>query len=34
VLEQNESCAFASAKPPGLRTPMSWVVLSDARLTW
>jgi hypothetical protein len=34
VPEQNESCWAESAKPPGAKTPMSLVVLSEARLTW
>jgi hypothetical protein len=31
---QEESCAVASAYPPGLSRPMSLVALSEARLTW
>lgn len=31
---QNVSCAAPLAKPPAARTPMSLVVLSDARVTW
>jgi hypothetical protein len=34
VAEQNVSCKAELATPPGLKTPMSLVVLSDARLTW
>jgi len=34
VPAQNASCAAELAKPPGARTPMSLVVLSDARVTW
>jgi hypothetical protein len=34
VPEQNESCACESANPPGAMTPMSFVALSEARLTW
>ena len=34
VPAQKESCAAASAYPPTLSTPMSLVVLSEARLTW
>ena len=34
VPAQNVSWAAASAKPPAARTLMSFVVLSDARLTW
>ena len=34
VPAQNVSCAAASAKPPAVRTAMSLVVLSDARVTW
>ena len=34
VAAQNVSCAAPFAKPPGARTPMSLVVLSDARVTW
>ena len=34
VPAQNESCAAASAAPPGVRTPMFLVVLSDERRTW
>lgn len=34
VPAQNESCAAASAYPRALSTPMSLVVLSEARLTW
>jgi len=32
-LEQNESCVAELAKPPGVKTPMSWVALSERR-TW
>jgi hypothetical protein len=31
---QKVSCTAALAKPPGVRTAMSLVVLSEARLTW
>jgi len=31
---QNVSFVAVSAAPPGLKTPMSLVVLSDARLTF
>jgi hypothetical protein len=31
---QNESCTDVSAYPPALPTLMSWVTLSDVRLTW
>ena len=34
VPAQNESCAAALAYPPALSTPMSRVVLSEARRTW
>jgi hypothetical protein len=33
VPAQNESCAAAFATPPAPSTPMSWVALSDERLT-
>jgi hypothetical protein len=31
---QKLSCVAELAKPPGLSTPMSLVVLSEARVTW
>src|SRR6202142_3361823 len=31
---QKVSCVAESAKPPGFSTPMSFVVLSEARVTW
>jgi hypothetical protein len=31
---QKVSCVAELAKPPGLSTPMSFVVLSEARVTW
>jgi hypothetical protein len=34
VPAQKVSCVAALAKPPALSTPMSFVVLSDARVTW
>jgi hypothetical protein len=34
VLAQKESCVAAAATPPGFDTPTSFVVASEARLTW